>query len=207
MWSAQSYMRHWYHSLTPRVREEKKGKKKILRVMVKRKQIQNPVLLMWRDHYTHEFTAAILSAQEIYKLKPTIIPSWIKERLIRPYPCLKVGWVFDGRIWYVEEEDWGMCMTKIHCMHVWSFQVINEAILKSNNKLIKVFISYLNVCLKYKNVSACTLCMHMSWKSATLCCLRSTNYSYSVWVPLFFCFCPSAMLATLNSYCPLHYPT
>lgn len=55
--------------------------------------------------------------------------------------------------------------------------------------------------------NACTLCMHMSWKSATLCCLRSTNYSYSVWVPLFFCFCPSAMLATLNSCCPLHYPT
>lgn len=133
-----------------------RGKRKILRVMVKRKQIQNPVLLMWRDHYTHEFTAAILSAQEIYKLKPTIIPSWIKEGLIRPYPCLKAGWVFDGRIWYVEEEDWGMCMTKIHCVKcVWSSQVINEAILKSNNKLIKVFISYLNVCLKYKNMSTC----------------------------------------------------
>lgn len=55
--------------------------------------------------------------------------------------------------------------------------------------------------------NACTLCMHMSWKSSTLCCLRCTNYSYSVWVPLFFCFFPSAMLATLNSRCPLHYPT
>lgn len=156
MWSAQSYMRHWYHSLTPRVREKKKVEKKDPKShIVKRKQIQNPVLLTWRDHYTHEFTAAILPAQEIYELKSTIIPSWIKEGLIRPYPCLKVGWVCDGRIWYVEEEDGGMCMTKIHCMHVWSSQVINETILKFNNKLIKVFISYLNVCLKYKNMSTC----------------------------------------------------
>lgn len=104
-----------------------------------------------------------------------------------------------------------MCMIKIHCMYVWSSQVISKTILKSNNKLIRIFISYLNIKIwvhVYKFVYImCTLCMCMSWKSSNLCCLRSTNYSYSVWVPLFFCFCPSAMLTTLNSYCPLHYPT
>lgn len=104
-----------------------------------------------------------------------------------------------------------MGMIKIHCMYMWSSQVISKTILKSNNKLIRIFISYLNIKIwvhVYKFVYImCTLCMCMSWKSSNLCCLRSTNYSYSVWVPLFFCFCPSAMLTTLNSYCPLHYPT